>query len=338
MLWLACCQLLQHYLFHDEIDLNKLMLSGLGIFFFNLLIMNAYYHRAIRRTISAVLMQNALPAITFLLLLLGFFASIDHEQLFINLYTISLIIAGVASTYIISPDIDLSKDGNNQPPPDYKNILRQSLPLALVALAPFIMLWADTVMVGLYLSTADIALFNMAARVSFVSLFFLGALDATIYPRLLNIHKNNPDKLKDFFWKVYKLFPKALKIGFTVIFITAVVIFPYWYWSKTDPISQVSIPHGSRANFILEPNLGLVFFLIPWGLMLFFLPGIFYRLYKKRNILLGLSFSLAFVLGTGGTTPIPFYNVDTLEASFQSLSDAYLFLFLVVTLPPLVIV
>ena len=30
--------------------------------------------------------------------------------------------------------------------------------------------------------------------------------------------------LKDFFWKVYKLFPKALKIGFTVIFITAVVM------------------------------------------------------------------------------------------------------------------
>lgn len=111
--------------------------------------------------------------------------------------------------------------------------------------------------------------------------------------------------LKDFFQKVFKLFPKAIKIGLTVIFITAIVLFPYWYWSKTDPIAQVSIPHGSRANFLLEPNLGLVFFLIPWGLMLFFLPGIFYRMYKKRNLLLGLSFSLAFVLGTGGTTPIP---------------------------------
>ncbi len=105
--------------------------------------------------------------------------------------------------------------------------------------------------------------------------------------------------------KIWSLLPKAVLLGVSVIAITALIIFPYWYWSKTDPISQVSIPHGSRANFLEDLNLGLVFFVIPWGMMLFFLPGIFYRVFKKRNIFLGLSFALALLLGTGGTTPIP---------------------------------
>ena len=39
--------------------------------------------------------------------------------------------------------------------------------------------------------------------------------------------------------------------------------------------------------------------------MIVFLPFIFYRIYSKRNIFLGLSFSLLVLLGTGGTTPLP---------------------------------
>ena len=112
-------------------------------------------------------------------------------------------------------------------------------------------------------------------------------------------------RILDFILKVKQLLPKAILIGISVITITVCMIFPYWYWSKTDPITQVSIPHGSRASFLEKPSLGLVFFLIPWGTMLLFLPPIFYKIFKKRNLFLGLSFALLFVLGTGGTTPIP---------------------------------
>ena len=112
-------------------------------------------------------------------------------------------------------------------------------------------------------------------------------------------------RVVDFVTKVVRLLPKAILIGVTIITITVVMIFPYWFWSKTDPILQVSIPHGSRANFLEEPSLGIVFFLIPWGIMLLFLPGIVQKILHKRNIFLGLSFLLLFLLGTGGTTPLP---------------------------------
>ena len=83
------------------------------------------------------------------------------------------------------------------------------------------------------------------------------------------------------------------------------LIFPYFYWSSTDPITQVSIPHGSRDSFIEVPSSGLMFFLIPLGIQLLLLPYIFSRVWTSRNFFIGLSFSLLLLFGTGGTTPIP---------------------------------
>ncbi|MCP9763839.1 hypothetical protein [Lacihabitans soyangensis] len=83
------------------------------------------------------------------------------------------------------------------------------------------------------------------------------------------------------------------------------LIFPYFYWSSTDPITQVSIPHGSRDSFIEVPSSGLMFFLIPLGIQLLLLPYIFSRVWTSRNFFIGLSFSLLLLFGTGGTTPLP---------------------------------
>lgn len=92
-----------------------------------------------------------------------------------------------------------------------------------------------------------------------------------------------------------------------VLMLGAIVltVFPYWYWSVTDPITQVPIPHGSRESFLDRLDLGLVFFAIPWGVAILFLP---YALYKSATTCLwplGLSLFLCVLLGTGGTTPLP---------------------------------
>ena len=84
-----------------------------------------------------------------------------------------------------------------------------------------------------------------------------------------------------------------------------ITVFPYWFWSINDPITQVPIPHGSRENFIARPDLGFVFFLLPWGTALLVLPYVVYKTATTRLWPLGLSVLLCFVLGTGGTTPLP---------------------------------
>ena len=67
------------------------------------------------------------------------------------------------------------------------------------------MIFADALMVGYFLGNEKVALYNVAAKVSYISLFFLGALDATIYPRLLAIYNHQPEKLWNFFWQATAL-------------------------------------------------------------------------------------------------------------------------------------
>ncbi|MDP5081625.1 MAG: hypothetical protein NWP87_03140 [Winogradskyella sp.] len=102
-----------------------------------------------------------------------------------------------------------------------------------------------------------------------------------------------------------KLFKRIISFGILSLVIIVGCILPYWINSKNNPITQVPIPHGSRDNFLEITSSGLVFFLIPWGLLLILLPYIFYRYYSKRYLFFGLSMTILVVLGTGGTTPIP---------------------------------
>lgn len=83
------------------------------------------------------------------------------------------------------------------------------------------------------------------------------------------------------------------------------IVWPYWVWSRTDPISQVPIPHASRDNFFVNLNAGLIFWIIPYGMLIPLMPYIFIKGFGKRTWPLTASIALMTLLGTGGTTPIP---------------------------------
>jgi hypothetical protein len=126
--------------------------------------------------------------------------------------------------------------------------------------------------------------------------------------------------LKVFLNSFFKLFKRIISFGIFSLVIIVGCILPYWINSKANPITQVPIPHGSRDNFLEITSSGLVFFLIPWGVLLILLPYIFYRYYSKRYLFFGLSITILAVLGTGGTTSIPMkvlgetaFNILTLD-------------------------
>lgn len=98
---------------------------------------------------------------------------------------------------------------------------------------------------------------------------------------------------------------RGLTLGVFMILATVVTVLPYWLWSISDPITQVSIPHGSRESFLERPDLGLVFFVLPWGVTILFLPYVIYKTLTTRLWPLGSMVLICFVLGTGGTTPVP---------------------------------
>ncbi len=102
-----------------------------------------------------------------------------------------------------------------------------------------------------------------------------------------------------------KLFKRILAFGISSLFMIISCLLPYWINTKNNPITQVPIPHGSRDHFLEVTSSGLAFFVIPWGILLFILPYVFYRYYSKKFICFGLSISMLTLLGTGGTTPLP---------------------------------
>lgn len=99
---------------------------------------------------------------------------------------------------------------------------------------------------------------------------------------------------------------------FRTIFVTAlvgaliaVVLLPFWIALIKYPVTQAPIPHPSRANYILSPQWGLNYFLVPYGALILALPFIFLRgasIPRLRPLLLG--FWVALLLGLGSTTPV----------------------------------
>jgi len=85
----------------------------------------------------------------------------------------------------------------------------------------------------------------------------------------------------------------------------AVVLLPFWIALIHYPVTQTPIPHPSRANYILSPQWGLNYFVVPYGALILALPFILIRgsvVPRLRPLLLG--FWVAFLLGLGGTTPL----------------------------------
>jgi hypothetical protein len=85
----------------------------------------------------------------------------------------------------------------------------------------------------------------------------------------------------------------------------ALVLLPFWIALIHYPVTQTPIPHASRANYILSPEWGLNYFVIPYGALILALPFIVLRgsaVARLRPLLLG--FWVAFLVGLGGTTPV----------------------------------
>jgi hypothetical protein len=105
----------------------------------------------------------------------------------------------------------------------------------------------------------------------------------------------------------YRFAPRTYRLALVVLLTGAallVTVLPYWLWVRGDPITQTPIPHASRDNFLANPNAGVMFFVIPWASAIWFLPYAVYKSWGWRWPV-AASLVLLFVLGTGGTTPLP---------------------------------
>ena len=92
--------------------------------------------------------------------------------------------------------------------------------------------------------------------------------------------------------------------GPLVLAACGLVIWPFWQWSLAQTM-QVPIDHLSRHNFFTDHLAALVFFWPVYGPLVVLIPWLWWKVRNRRFIALAAVFTLLFVLGLGGTTPLP---------------------------------
>lgn len=144
------------------------------------------------------------------------------------------------------------------------------------------------------------ALFTAAAAAHHATLLFGSLLFAIPVLALAYMDRNQGESMS-----TPGFVSRTIAIGVTVGIAIAIVLLPFWIALIHNPVTQVPIPHASRANYILSPWLGLNYFVVPYGAMILVLPFILIRgaaVVRLRPLLFG--FWVAFLIGIGGTTPV----------------------------------
>lgn len=88
--------------------------------------------------------------------------------------------------------------------------------------------------------------------------------------------------------------------------LVSIVLLPFVLALIQNPIKQMPIPHASRDNYLLNPQSGMNFWVIPFGTLILALPYIFWKGPTERRLRpLFFGFWVTFVFGLGGTTGVP---------------------------------
>lgn len=147
------------------------------------------------------------------------------------------------------------------------------------------------------------ALFTAAAAAHHVTLLFGSILFAIPVLALALLDRQDGERLS-----LSTFGARTMTITLLVCGAIAIVLLPFWVALIHYPVTQTPIPHPSRANFILSPDWGLNYFVVPYGALILAFPFIFIRgamRTRLRPLLFGFWF--AFMLGLGGTTPFGHY-------------------------------
>jgi hypothetical protein len=143
-------------------------------------------------------------------------------------------------------------------------------------------------------------LFTAAAAAHHATLLFGSMFFAIPVVALAFIDKRDGERVP-----TGAIIARTIAITVVVAVAVALVLLPFWIALIHYPVTQTPIPHASRANYILSPQWGMNYFIVPWGALILALPFIFLRgaaVPRLRPLLIG--FWVAFLVGLGGTTPV----------------------------------
>ena len=137
-------------------------------------------------------------------------------------YVIATFIAFGVSLYFLRKTVpNLTKD--TETVYETNKLLRYSLPLLIVSFIDFIILWTDTIMLGVFRSSAEVGIYSAAVKTSMLLILFLLSFNFIFAPVISDLY--NRKELK----KLENMFKTVTRWAFTL---TLPVFLITVFWSK----------------------------------------------------------------------------------------------------------
>jgi O-antigen/teichoic acid export membrane protein len=169
-------------------------IAAFAIFPFSLMKLNTQTLRGLKKITKYVFLNfvaRHLFALLFLLLLL---VITTGNNLVIIAYIIGLyVIVGISFFWLSGEDILSGFLEMHQwfKKHVYYRLLKISLPLLLASSLTFVKGWIDTIMVGIFLTKADVGIYNIALKLSALTAIILTAVNTIAAPKFAEAYENN---------------------------------------------------------------------------------------------------------------------------------------------------
>ncbi|SIQ38639.1 oligosaccharide flippase family protein [Marinobacterium stanieri] len=179
-----------------------------------------------------------------------------------------------------------------------RKMLRFSIPLVFSGVFVWSILYIDRVMIGLYLSSSDVAIYSLAYKISSIFGLLMTGFQAAFSPLIYNYHKLTTT-------------PKNIEVVFRCFF-----IFASFFFIVISLFSDLIVGFFSTDDY--KESSGLIPLLMPTIFLInvyIFMPGMV--IYKKTDIFLKGNFIGALICFVLNYTMIPYWGLQ--GAAFSTL-------------------
>ena len=101
-----------------------------------------------------------------------------------------------------------------------------------------------------------------------------------------------------------KLLARLAVFGLLATLAGLLVIWPFWRWGMGQAM-QTPIDHATRHNYFRDMPAAFLFFWSVYGPLVAIIPFAFWKIMDRRFLGPAAAFGILFLLGLGGTTPLP---------------------------------
>ena len=205
--------------FKESESFYLIQISILTVFFFALTMLNIDTIRALKKTILSEMYRSIfryLPIFLFAIILLF----TKYQALLVEAYLLGFILLScLSSIKVFRLLTKLGKLTNSSEKFTVNQILKTSYPMALSAIAYFIMQSIDVIILSMYKGFEEIAYYSVSVKLAILTTLALMSVNIVIAPRIAEIYENQEMQT------LQKLIKRSTRIIFLISICVLVVLF-----------------------------------------------------------------------------------------------------------------